>query len=410
MEKPKDGLEGLRSLLLRYKRINLAFLGLIAIVAATIVIWAQSGGELPFLEPSKGCIKCHKPEAAEYVHTPYKDRDCTECHSAHKKGEKSKFKNPVEKLCLNSECHGPIGEEISRHFSHLPAKKRRCLECHKNHVSSHKSLLVKNPEELCIECHRVMEELKMVDKHQPFERRQCLSCHVAHGSVFDKGLRNQQKKLCIICHINIARAEKGNFQHLPFEEGRCTDCHGAHATNYQSQLLDSRPRLCYTCHSEIEPLFSETSHHPAKEGVFTCSNCHNPHSDQYRFLLSGQGSNFCFKCHSDKRGPYVESAHYEVVRLGGVGYCTNCHKVHGSDYSPLLIQDSVSVCKACHADWAHPKISHPVGSTYVDKLRARQLTCSSSCHDPHGTYQRNMLKQVPDGLCLKCHKPSELQK
>lgn len=400
--------EGLRSLLLRYKRVNLGILVAMTIVVVIVVIALLVTGPLDkLLKPSEDCLDCHKPEKGKYVHLPYQKVECLSCHTPHKKGEKSELKAPLQKLCLT--CHGSIGGEIRLPFAHAPVEKGRCLECHKPHVSKYKSLLVKEQEDLCVECHRIAEELEMSDKHEPFERKQCLSCHVAHGSLYGKGLRCGQRELCIICHIDIAKAEVKNVQHLPFEEGRCTDCHGAHATDYKPQIIEPRPELCYLCHPEIQPLFRKASHHPAtSEEPFNCSDCHNPHADDYNNLLAAQGVDFCFICHNDKEAYYVASAHNDIVRLGGVGLCQNCHEVHGADYSPLLIKDAVEVCKDCHANWAHQTISHPVGDGYKDELKKSRLTCSSTCHDPHGTKNRNMLKQVPDGLCLRCHSASEL--
>ncbi len=406
--KSNDGLEGLKSLLLRYKRVNLAILGVVGAIAIAILIAVLTRELIELsLNPSRKCLDCHKAKEAKYVHLPYKQAQCLSCHTRHRKGQKSELKAPLKKLCLT--CHGSIGEEMRLHFSHLPVEKGRCLECHENHVSNHKNLLVEKSEDLCIACHRIAEELEMSDTHEPFELRQCLSCHVAHGSVFDKGLRDSQKELCVICHIDIAKAEVKTVQHLPFENGRCTDCHGGHATNHDSQLVKARPDLCYICHPTIEPYFRKASRHPATAGAaLTCSSCHNPHADNYKNLLASQGPNLCFTCHGDKKAFYVPSAHNEVIRRGGVGLCQNCHQVHGSDYRPLLIKDSISICKDCHPDWAHEKTSHPVGEGYTDELMGTRLTCSSSCHNPHGTRYRNMLEQVPDGLCLKCHKASEL--
>jgi DmsE family decaheme c-type cytochrome len=402
MKEPNEGMEGLKSLLLRYKYINLAILAVVAIAATGILIYVLTRPEIELLlHPSRKCLDCHKAEVAKYVHSPYKKVQCLSCHQPHEKGEKSRLKAPLKKLCLT--CHESIGKEIKLHFSHVPAEKGRCLECHKHHVSKYKNLLVKESEDLCIRCHRIAEELEMSDKHLPFERKQCLSCHVAHGSAFDKGLRNNQKRLCIICHIDIARAETKSSQHLPFEDGRCTDCHGAHATNYSSQLLDQRPDLCYDCHPEIAPYFRKVSHHPCQEGIFTCSNCHNPHSEDYRYLLAASGKNFCFICHGDKKSLYLTCAHNQILGLGGTGNCLVCHLVHGADFAALLPKDCISICFDCHIEIKDKIHNHPVGDTYVDPLVRRKLTCSSTCHNPHGTGKNYMVKWYPDKLCLACH-------
>jgi predicted CXXCH cytochrome family protein len=407
MKKANASLEGLRSLLLRYKRLNLIILALVAATAVIVLAVVLLREPIEWsLNPSKKCLTCHKAQTAKYIHSPYAKGQCLSCHTSHKKGEKSKLKAPLKQLCLT--CHGSIGKDISLHFAHVPAQKGRCLECHKNHVSNHKNLLVKSPDDLCVECHRIAEELAKSDTHEPFEKRQCLSCHVAHGSPFDKGLRNSQKDLCVLCHVDIAQAEANAFQHLPFEDGRCTDCHGAHATDYSFQLLDQRPDLCYDCHPDIEKFFKKASHHPEKRDDFNCSNCHNPHSEDYRYLLAAGGKNFCFICHQDKKNFYLTCAHNQILATGGIGDCLGCHVVHGADYASLLPEDSVSVCFNCHQQIEDAVHNHPVADGHIDTLAKKRLTCSSTCHNPHGTGKNYMVTWYPDELCLKCHQKKEL--
>lgn len=407
MERPNESLEGLKSLLLRYKHINLAIIAAISLAAVAVLTAIILRGPIQrSLDPSRKCLSCHKPRSAKYIHEPYKKGQCLSCHTSHKKGEKSKLKSSVQKLCFT--CHGLIGKEIGLNFSHEPAKKGRCLECHKNHVSKHADLLKSDSKDICIRCHPIDKELAKSDKHQPFERKQCLSCHVAHGSAFDKGLRDSQKELCILCHINIAEATAKDFQHLPFEDGNCTDCHGAHATDYDSQLLAQAPGLCYDCHPEVEPYFQKASHHPSQEGTFTCSNCHNSHAEKYRYLLAAEGKNFCFTCHGDKKNLYLTCAHNEILGVGGTGDCRSCHVTHGADYSGLLPNDSISICFNCHLQMKDKTHNHPVADGLTDALVNKTLTCTSSCHNPHGTGKSFMVTWYSDELCLKCHSKEEL--
>jgi predicted CXXCH cytochrome family protein len=84
---------------------------------------------------------------------------------------------------------------------------------------------------------------------------------------------------------------------------------------------------------------------------------------------------------------------------------------HGSDSSPLLITSQPEVCFPCHErvhfdDRSAGYRNHPVRPIYYDVNRDASLTCTSSCHEPHGTPNNYMLRYYDfplDGNCLFCH-------
>lgn len=384
-------------------------LGTIAflLVILIVLLWFLFRERPRIVKPFRAeqCLACHRLEKGKYVHSPYGNVYCTSCHTPHKLGEKSKLVAPLKELCLS--CHPSIGKQLGMKFVHSPVEIGKCLDCHKPHVSDYRALLKKSTDEICVMCHRVAEELAMKDTHLPFERKQCLSCHVAHGSEFERGLIKNQRVLCVMCHPDVGRDISLDYVHGPIEKDRCTDCHGAHATNYAFQLTEERPRFCYSCHSDIEILFAKASHHPS-DASFHCSNCHEPHGTRYRYLLPASGPDFCYLCHEEFRANYRQCAHNYVTLERETGSCLNCHLVHGADYSPLLPQMPLPLCKSCHPLSPRRSEDHPYGEPYVDELKGRTLTCTSSCHNPHGTGFRDMLTSLPDGLCLQCHPASEL--
>jgi hypothetical protein len=90
MKKPNENPEGLKSLLLRFRRFNLAMLTIAVIVALVIPILFFFREPIEWLlDPSKNCLGCHKPESAEYVHEPHKKGKCISCHTPHIKGRKA---------------------------------------------------------------------------------------------------------------------------------------------------------------------------------------------------------------------------------------------------------------------------------------------------------------------------------
>ena len=355
--------------------------------------------------PSYQCLLCHKKESGAFSHHPYDKVHCTSCHTPHEKGEKSELIAPIKTLCLS--CHPGIGKDITRHFVHDPVGKGFCLDCHLPHVSSDYALLKDKPENLCFYCHRFAEELAMKDLHQPFEAGLCLSCHVAHGSDYDKGLIKNQRILCVVCHPDVGKKIQNPSVHPPIENDRCTDCHGYHATDYPVQLWAEKLDFCFLCHEDIEVLFEKASTHPMTE-KFYCVNCHDPHGAPYDKLLPEKGNVLCFLCHEHINEYYSGCAHDYLQWVAPEGSCLNCHFVHGSDYSPLLVKEAVALCKTCHVLEPKHRIDHPYGEPYIDELTGGTLTCSSSCHAPHDTPYPAMVTGEKDGFCLLCHQVEEL--
>ncbi|HDP69296.1 MAG TPA: hypothetical protein ENN38_00580 [Actinobacteria bacterium] len=355
--------------------------------------------------PSYQCLLCHKKESGASIHPPYKMSHCTSCHKPHKKGEKSELVAPLKTLCFS--CHPGIGKDITRNFVHDPVGKGFCLDCHLPHVSSHNVLLKEDSKKICFYCHRFAEELAMKDRHQPFEAGLCLSCHVAHGSDYGKGLIKNQKVLCVACHPDVGKKIQNPYVHPPIKDDKCTDCHGYHASNYPVQLWAEKIDFCFLCHRDIKDLFEKSSAHPLTKD-FYCVNCHDPHGALHDNLINEQGNAFCFLCHEDIGTYYAGCAHDYVQWIAPEGSCLNCHFVHGSDYSSLLVKEAVALCKTCHILAPKHRIDHPYGVPYKDELTGGILTCSSSCHDPHNTPYPAMVTKPKDGFCLLCHQVVEL--
>ncbi|MDI6891792.1 MAG: cytochrome c3 family protein [Actinomycetota bacterium] len=384
-------------------------LGTIAflLVVLIVLLWFLLRERPRIVKPFRAyqCLACHRLEKGKYVHSPYGNVYCTSCHTPHKLGEKSKLVVPLKELCLS--CHPGIGKQLNLSFVHDPVGKGNCLDCHEPHVADYQYLLKKSSKDLCVACHRFVKEFTMADTHLPFLNRQCLSCHVAHGSEEDHGLIKGQKILCIICHREVGRVIQRPYPHDPVDGGRCTDCHGPHATDFARQLYAPKTEFCFLCHREISPYFDKISHHPLNED-FYCADCHDPHAGLYRYLLPEEGNVFCYLCHEAIGRTYPDCAHNFVSWTKGKGLCLNCHEVHGSDYPPLLVNESVALCKSCHLTVPHDRVDHPYGPLFIDELKGTTLTCTSTCHDPHGTGLLAMLTSLPDGLCLRCHPASEL--
>ncbi len=322
------------------------------------------------------------------------------------KGADSKPTLPSEELCWI--CHGNLGPKRNGAYPHQPFKAGRCTNCHRPHASRFRALLTQDERDLCITCHPIGRELARKQVHPPVEGRWCLNCHDPHGSEFRGILVNNQRDLCFICHPSVAPYSLKPVQHQPFLDGLCTDCHEPHGSNYLPLLHAGEPPLCYGCHPSIKYDFLKKSHHPVGTVKLQCSGCHNPHGADYPALLAARDNAMCYQCHRAAIAvTYERSAHFDTL-------CIRCHTPHGSDWSPLLIKPNPEVCLQCHAPAAFDESSatvyrnnHPVRPKHYDVKARKPLTCTSTCHDPHGTSHNYMLRYYDfpyDGNCLICHR------
>lgn len=306
-------------------------------------------------------------------------------------------------------CHGGMKGTSSK-YQHQPFQAGHCTSCHNPHASAYSRLIKTTPERLCTSCHRIKEQLDLPNVHPPFGEHRCMDCHSPHGSNQKGMLIESQRTLCLVCHPNVAKLVNMPVQHAPFANGGCTGCHKPHSSRVVKLLEDREPVLCYKCHDTIRMDFLKPSHHPVGTVLLVCSDCHQPHAAFYPRLLVAKDNLLCFTCHGDKRSYYEPSKHNTVRKYAGTGLCINCHTPHGSGNRPLLLDEELSLCFSCHRrkGFTHP-YGHPVGDPYKDKHNGDvRLTCTTSCHNPHGTQNTKMLITLPDGLCLYCHESKDL--
>jgi predicted CXXCH cytochrome family protein len=268
-------------------------------------------------------------------------------------------------------------------------------------------MLTQDVRDLCVTCHKVGPEMERDQVHPSFAARVCLDCHNPHASSYQGILVDSQRSLCFTCHPSVARLSRMGVQHQPFLYDNCTGCHEPHGSNFMPLLIKNQPALCYDCHSAIQKDFLKASHHPVGTISLNCSDCHDPHATNYSGLLYAEDNDICYACHRVPiQASYDRSAHQNTP-------CWRCHTPHGSDWGPLLKGPQPEVCFPCHAKRDFDDITggndrnkHPVRPVFWDVNAKKALSCTSSCHDPHGTEFYFMLRyyQYPkDGNCLICH-------
>ena len=432
-------------------------------VVTSIDIWTTRGPQqASFIARNLECLQCHTELIPDFskasVHQPFVKKECTTCHTPHGKrvsatvsgggskrveqvrtllqwlplkwwfslwkgftgtaaanttvtsaggrvvsttttdlaGGPSSLVLPEEKLCWT--CHGNMGPLLSDPYQHQPFSSGRCVNCHDPHASDFRGLLKQAPNKLCFTCHPIGAELNRMQSHPPAKDGWCTDCHNPHASKYKGILITNQRALCFRCHPSVAGQSNMPVQHQPFINDNCTGCHQPHGSDTRPLLNKPQPELCYGCHPKIADQFAQKSHHPVGVNL-TCGSCHDPHAAEYRGLINAEDNSFCYQCHDDKQSLYSKSAHVDTL-------CISCHTPHGSDDAPMLVESNPDLCLRCHPA-LEGRNKHPVRPKFLDVHADKGLTCTSSCHNPHGTTYNYMLKNFyypQDGLCLQCHK------
>ena len=194
-------------------------------------------------------------------------------------------------------------------------------------------------------------------------------------SLFSIAVASEESN-CLICHEQLT---KGKSVHAAVQMG-CPTCHPAidakdiphKVTNKISKGLSAEvPDLCFTCHSKAE-FSKKNTHMPVAGGM--CLSCHRPHASDHPYLLVKGIYDVCLDCHAEvKKQPHVvaglpgkghplgrtikdaktgeQKALMDPLRPDKPFYCASCHNPHASDNRRLLRFESASafdICSHCH--------------------------------------------------------------
>lgn len=109
----------------------------------------------------------------------------------------------------------------------------------------------------------------------------------------------------------------------------------------------------------------------------------------------------CTGCHESHFSDLAQSGHEGIP-------CTACHEFPDSPNADLLKAPEPQLCQQCHPDSGY--MAHPTTPDHWDFRAGKPLTCTSTCHDPHGSAYSYMLRvgygsdgKGTDYLCLLCH-------
>jgi predicted CXXCH cytochrome family protein len=163
----------------------------------------------------------------------------------------------------------------------------------------------------------------------------------------------------------------------------------AWGTSAGAQPPTTRVLDCTTSGCHAKEMDHKFLHGPT--AVQACEACHE-YKDPARhsFELKRQGKDLCAFCHIDKSGTEAPVVHAPVAK----GDCTSCHDPHGSNVRRLLKRDTVpALCSTCHGD--------VLKGSHVHKPATEDCT---SCHKAHTSDHAKLLIAEKRDLCISCHK------
>ena len=229
---------------------------------------------------------------------------------------------------------------------------------------------------VCASCHDAAAATHAKGVHA---RLDCAKCHsgtekhlAAPGP--DTKPARPDAAACQVCHIKDANRMNWAFSEHKQAGLDCTACHSNHTPKKikganTGKYKDANSALCVSCHREVNARFNMPSHHPLKEGGVSCVDCHNPHAGKNQALTLK--TEVCTKCHQAVRGPHAME-HPPVVED-----CLTCHTPHGSPIRKLLKLAQPALCLRCHSLAAN---RHAIGAVADGRVTGSVLRNCTACH------------------------------
>ena len=266
-------------------------------------------------------------------------------------------KLPVKKIEI---LYSPaVNRKFSKFFPanifHGNSAREECIGCH-NYKSD--SIQTITSASVCYECHDLKKE--KFKTHIPNDSLACINCHTFNTDLSKPTKIPQSSNPCFSCHNYLEDEYNTEFVHGPVAGGSCRICHDPHGSSFTKILNEPQETLCISCHYDIEDeMYLKVQHQPFIKGQ--CGDCHDPHATNNKWVLKKESEEICLPCHlkmgirENHNHPYnVKPKRKLAIDLeltdGGNLECISCHNPHATNTKRLLRITNKVICFGCHPD------------------------------------------------------------
>ncbi len=318
----------------------------------------------------------------------------------------------ISALCIG--CHKGVSAYSSKAVVHRPVKEGQCTLCHNPHASKHPGLLKGEGSALCYGCHERKNFTGGVSVHKPVSDGNCGACHNSHSTDAKGLLKKPGAETCYTCHPAEDFKSKKHV-HPEVRKGNCTLCHNPHTSGSEGLLAEGRAALCAKCHKTVDA----RTHWGYDVSGSDCFSCHSPHSSDRPALIKAtlhkpfeekkcsachiRGAkdvpesivSTCASCHKETLAGF-NKIYSHLTSGAGTKSCSSCHAPHASDGKKLLKDKETRVCFSCHSS-----TRDSIGKSKVTHSKIEMCT---SCHVSHGSNDRYFLTSSNGGCSTAdCH-------
>ena len=123
---------------------------------------------------SGGKVRSQLSGATIFVHRPYAENKCEECHA----NAEDIFSGLKMRKDVCVKCHPVTATRYEK--MHGPVASGQCLICHAAHQSSEEHLLKEGSPRICTQCHELGTLSPLTPAHTD-AKSACMKCHSGHG-------------------------------------------------------------------------------------------------------------------------------------------------------------------------------------------------------------------------------------
>src|SRR5512143_224504 len=154
---------------------------------------------------------------------------------------------------------------------------------------------------------------------------------------------------------------------------------------------------CVDCHAPVAKQAAKKFVHAPFKDAKGCESCHKRHGVVGALVLKEEEPGLCFTCHK-KEEPSFKLAHVHAPLKppadSKASACSTCHLPHASDFKGLLKKSGNEACLSCHK-------AEAFAGKVVHKPAAESCL---SCHSAHASAEAALLTRPVKELCASCHR------